>query len=77
MKLVKGDTAVITTVLTVEGMMCEHCARAVTNAVGALPGVEAVEVDLAAKTATVRHDPAQVAAEQIRAAIEGQGYEAV
>ena len=38
--------------LTIEGMMCAHCAAHVEKALNALPGVTAV-VDLAAKTAVV------------------------
>lgn len=63
------------TKLNVEGMSCEHCVKAVTNAVGALPGVAGVAVDLAAKTVTVEHDPAQCAVDKIKAEIEDQGYE--
>ncbi|MDR3086230.1 MAG: cation transporter, partial [Christensenellaceae bacterium] len=32
------------TVLKVEGMSCEHCVRAVTNAVNSLPGIDGVAV---------------------------------
>lgn len=65
------------TVLKVEGMSCEHCVKAVTNAVSALPGVSGVSVDLAGKTVTVEHDPAQSPPEKIRLEIEDQGYEVV
>jgi copper chaperone CopZ len=37
------------TVLSVDGMSCDHCVRAITKAVGALPGVSHVAVDLNAK----------------------------
>ncbi len=36
-------------VLHVEGMSCQHCVKAITKAVGGLPGVAGVSVDLAAK----------------------------
>ena len=57
--------------LTVEGMTCEHCRRAVTQAVSALPGVASVLVDLAAGRVQVegQPDPATV-----RDAIEAEGY---
>ena len=45
------------TVLNVKGMSCSHCAAAVKNAVGALPGVYNVNVDLASGRVTVSHDP--------------------
>lgn len=40
-------------VLTVDGMTCAGCAKAVTKALAAVEGVEAVDVDVKAKTATV------------------------
>ena len=47
----KKETA--TTVLTVEGMMCGHCAARVEGALTAMKGVESAKVELAAKTVTV------------------------
>jgi copper chaperone len=61
----------MTTVYTVNGMTCQHCVNAVTAEVSSVPGVEAVEVDLGAKTVTVTGgDDAAV-----RAAIDEAGYE--
>lgn len=57
--------------LAVEGMTCEHCVRAVTDAVAALPGVRSVRVDLAAGQVRVDGDPDAAA---VRAAIAGEGY---
>ena len=37
-------------IIRVDGMSCQHCVKAVSGAVNALPGIESVEVDLAAKT---------------------------
>jgi copper chaperone CopZ len=39
-------------VLNVEGMMCQHCQARVEKALSAVDGVDACQVDLAAKTAT-------------------------
>jgi len=64
------------TVIHVEGMSCAHCVKAVSSAVGALDGVMHVQVDLAAKTATVEHD-GRVAPEALKAAVEDQGYDVV
>lgn len=64
-------------VLKVDGMSCEHCVRAITNAVGALPGVEQVSVDLKAKTVTFNYDPVQSTLDQIKSEIEDQGYDVV
>lgn len=61
--------------LTVEGMSCQHCVKAVNNAVGALPGISRVAVDLEAKTVTVDYDPAQSSVQTIKAEIEDQGYD--
>ncbi len=63
-----------TMTLSVEGMSCQHCVRAVKTAVGALAGVDAVEVSLEKKLVTVGYDPARVAQPAVKAAIEGEGY---
>ena len=65
------------TVLHVDGMACEHCVKAVTKALNALPGIGSVLVDLSGKTVTVEHDPANVGIVQMKVAIEEQGYEVV
>ena len=44
----------LTTTLKVEGMSCEHCRAAVTQALRGVGGVEAVSVDLASGLATVQ-----------------------
>ena len=62
--------------LAVEGMTCQGCVRSVTRAVAAVPGVEAVTVDLEARRATVRFDPSRVTTAQVRAAIEDAGFDA-
>ena len=62
-------------VLRVTGMSCEHCVKAINNAVGALPGVAAVSADLAGKTVTVEHESAICPLDKIKLAIEDQGYE--
>jgi Cu+-exporting ATPase len=62
--------------LKVEGMMCEHCQKHVTDALKALPGVTAVEVSLAAKTAkvTAKRD---IPESEFAKAITDAGYELV
>ena len=64
-------------VLNVQGMSCEHCRTAVTRAVSAVPGVAGVEVDLEAGTVTVRLAEGKVPLEDLRRAIQGEGYEVV
>ena len=57
--------------LTIEGMMCAHCAAHVEKALNALPGVTAV-VDLAAKTAVVAGDAGD---EALKKAVADAGYQ--
>jgi copper chaperone len=61
--------------IKVGGMSCSHCVKAVTDAVGALPGVAGVKVSLEAGTAEVSFDPAAVSLEKIKSEIEDQGYD--
>lgn len=65
------------TVIKVEGMSCDHCVKAITNAVSALPGIGGVAVDLQAGTVTVEHDPTHSPLDKIRAEIEDQGYDVI
>ena len=58
----------------VTGMTCEHCVRSVSEEVGALPGVTAVDVDLASGGLTVTSE-APIADADVRAAVEEAGYE--
>ncbi len=62
-------------VLKVEGMSCSHCENAVKTAVGALLGVESVTVDLAGETVTTVFDSGAVSLNDIKNAIEDQGYD--
>lgn len=62
------------TKLKVEGMSCDHCVHAVTQALAGVPGVKKViEVNLKSGEATVegQADPAQLIA-----AVEQEGYQA-
>jgi copper chaperone CopZ len=58
---------------SVPGMHCGHCEASVKGEVGALAGVEAVEVDLETKLVTVRGERLDDAA--LRAAIDEAGFE--
>ena len=57
----------------VPGMTCEHCKAAVSEELGAVPGVESVAVDLDTKLVRVSGTSLQDAA--LRAAIDEAGYE--
>ena len=64
------------TTYRVEGMTCEHCVRAVRAEVGALEGVDEVEVDLApGEVAVTSTAPLERAA--VQAAVDEAGYELV
>lgn len=63
--------------LSVNGMSCEHCVKAVKGAVGQLNGVDSVNVDLKGKKTTIEFDPEKVTVKQIKDAIEDQGYDVV
>jgi copper chaperone len=64
----------MTSTYAVSGMTCEHCVRSVTEEVSEVPGVTAVDVDLASGRVTVSGD-ADAAA--VRAAVAEAGYEVV
>ena len=55
-------------------MSCAHCESAVKAAVGSVPGVESVEVDLGSKRVSVSGD--DVSDDAVRAAIAEAGYDA-
>ncbi len=59
---------------TVVGMTCGHCVDAVTEEVSAVPGVTAVDVDLASGGLTVT-STGPVDGGAVRAAVEEAGYE--
>jgi copper ion binding protein len=61
------------TTFRVEGMTCDHCRAAVTSEVGAVPGVQAVTVDIEAGTVTVSADQ-PVEQSDIAAAVDEAGY---
>jgi copper ion binding protein len=61
--------------LKVEGMSCEHCVKAVTNALNGIAGVADVVVSLKDETASFKYDPAVASLETIKAAITEEGYE--
>ncbi len=65
------------TEITVEGMSCNHCVNSVKQAVGALAGVNIVDVDLGTKKVTVDFDPEKVTGKAIFDAIEDQGYDVI
>lgn len=65
-----------TTAYAVTGMTCDHCVRAVTTELSAVPGVHDVDVELNVDGASiVRVRSAQpLAAVDVRSAVEEAGY---
>ena len=64
----------MTKTLEIEGMMCMHCKAAVEKALQAVDGVEAVEVSLENKCATVT---GTADFEALRKAVTDAGYQVV
>jgi copper chaperone len=64
----------MTSTYRVSGMTCEHCVRSVTEEVSEVPGVTAVEVDLAGGRLTVTGAADDDA---VRAAVAEAGYQVV
>lgn len=62
-----------TTTVTVTGMTCGHCAASVREELGEIPGVQAVDVDVASGAVTI-DSVAPVEADAIRSAVEVAGY---
>ena len=69
----QGDIAMKKT-LTIEGMMCMHCVKHVTDALNAVEGVEKTDVNLKKKRAVVTLN-AEVADDALKAAVKEAGYE--
>jgi copper chaperone len=65
----------ISELLKIEGMSCDHCVRAVKQALENTPGVEVRTVTIG--SAEISDDPTAVSPEAIRASIEEEGYTVV
>jgi copper chaperone CopZ len=60
--------------LTIEGMTCKHCLRAVRGRLEQTPGVTVKDVQIG--TATLDFDPAKTNVDDIEEAIADEGYTA-
>ena len=60
--------------LTIEGMTCQHCVRAVDGRLRRTPGVQVERVDIG--SADVHYDPAKGSVDDIAEAIADEGYTA-
>ncbi|HWO96267.1 MAG TPA: copper chaperone CopZ [Bacillus sp. (in: firmicutes)] len=61
--------------LTVQGMSCGHCVKAIEGSVGELNGVSKVAVNLSEGKVDVEFDESKVSLEQIKETIDDQGYD--
>ena len=60
--------------LTIEGMTCQHCVRAVDGRLRRTPGVEVTQVTIG--SADMRFDPATTNVDEIAEVIADEGYTA-
>ena len=60
--------------LTIEGMTCEHCVRAVRGRLEQTPGVKVEDVQVG--TAVLDYDPSKTNVDDIEEAIADEGYTA-
>ncbi|KAA0956057.1 MULTISPECIES: copper chaperone CopZ [Planococcaceae] len=64
-----------TKTLDVRGMTCGHCKISVEGALKGLEGVSAAEVDLNSGKVEVTYDESKVSSENMKEAVEEQGYD--
>lgn len=60
--------------LTIEGMSCEHCVRAVRGRLEKTAGVKVENVNVG--SATIDYDPSETTLDEIEEAIADEGYTA-
>ncbi|GGB34233.1 copper chaperone CopZ [Virgibacillus dakarensis] len=63
--------------LDVKGMTCGHCKSSVEGALGELNGVTNVEINLATGKVDGTYDDTKVTVQDMREAVEDQGYDVV
>ncbi|MCF3942288.1 copper chaperone CopZ [Oceanobacillus alkalisoli] len=64
-----------TKTLNVKGMTCGHCKMSVEGALEKLDGVSTVEVDLNTGKVEVSYDESKVSLDNMKEAVEDQGYD--
>ncbi len=64
----------VSTILNVPDISCEHCEQAITGALLPVGGVESVSVDIGAKQVRVNYDPAQVSVEHMKEILQEEDY---
>lgn len=66
-----------TITLNVSGMSCMGCVNSVKNLLGAVDGVQNVEIDLASGRVEIQYDATRGNVDAMRQAIEDGGYKVV
>ena len=66
-----------TVTLSVSGMTCEHCVRAVKQEVGEISGVTQVDVELGTPSTVSVQSTEPISQQDLVAAIDEAGYEVV
>lgn len=61
------------TTIKVKGMMCEHCAAHVNDALSKIDGVKKVKIDLSSATALIKSNR-ELSEEELSKAIADAGY---
>ena len=59
----------------VEGMTCQHCVQAITEALKKIPGLDSVAVDLDKKEVDVKFDENETSLQEITGKIVEVGFE--
>lgn len=62
--------------IIIDGMSCGHCVMAIERALGKLPGISNVRVDLKTNSADVEYDDTTISLNEIFDEIDNQGYNA-
>jgi len=62
------------TTLVAPDISCEHCQHAIEGALGELPGVNTVKVDIPTKSVHVDYDPQKVTLTKIEEVLDDTGY---
>jgi copper chaperone CopZ len=63
-----------TVVLNVPDISCEHCERAIREALAPVKGIQGLDVNITAKQVRVIFDESQVATEKMKEILEREGY---
>lgn len=65
----------INKVIKVDGMSCDHCKNTIESALAKINGVRTAEVDLDKNEVRVDYDDNKVSMQEMKDAIEDQGYD--